>query len=493
MTVQPISLCYLFIWFYISACSGDFTRPNKVVLIFHDWSDEDPFVDQVSGVKYVDDYLMPHVFKPGESERVKHVISTSRDYIDVAIESGTLITRHYLFKNGDSVLVKLSGQWPVVTILNRQVADYESNFESSKQLDLYGDNSTALEDYYYYWSRANSDISPISGAVISEELHLLKEKAFNEIDRESAYIDSLLIGKVIDHEIAHFYQRKNGYLRDRLKLFEVDKVNFTNAEIMGSILSNINRKAEDSSNHISTFHDDFITVYYDGFLSKQLDNDKHFDSLVEAGYFSTAFGKSLLFKHLDKSLMSFSVEEGKALLESLDDDLLSRTWTDHFRSKYNLDQEFARQWSISKDRRGALTFDQLLLENQGKLLYIDFWASWCAKSIQEVPALEKLYHDYPSDQVNIVHISVDKETEKWKWAENKYLGFNLGNSYVIPNVDVATISETFTMSAIPRYLLFDQNGNLIHGNAPRPGSEQIRVLFDRYLGKTRHDQEPLLQ
>ena len=493
MSVQLRRILYFLVWFYMSACSGDFTKPNKVVLIFQDSSEEDPFVNQVSRVKYVDDHLIPHVFEPGERERVKLLISTSREYIDVAMESGETITKHFLLRNGDSVLVKLSGEWPVVTILNRQVTDYESNFESSKQQHLYGNNPTALEDYYYYWSRANGDISPISGAVISDELLLLKEKAFKEIDLESIYIDSLLNGKIINQEIAHFYQRKNGYLRDRLRLFDVDKINFSNAEIMGSLQSNINGKSEDSSGYVSTFHDDFITAYYHGFLSKQLDSDRHLDSLGEAGYFSTAFGKSLLFKHLDKLLMLFSVEEGKAFLESLDDDLLSKAWSDHFYSKYNLDQKFAGKWIISKHRGGALTFDQLVLENQGKLLYIDFWASWCAKSLQEVPALKKLYHDYPSEKLNIVHISVDGEAEKWKWAENKYLGFNLANSYVIRDLDVATISEAFTINAIPRYLLFDENGSLIHGNAPRPGSEQIRVLFDKYVGKRSDDHARLLQ
>jgi thiol-disulfide isomerase/thioredoxin len=493
MTTQLKRLLYLLIWCFILACSGDLTKPNKVVLIFEDWSEEDPFVDQVSRVTYVDDYLIPHVFKPGERERAKHVISTSREYIDVAMESGAPMTRHFLLRNGDSVLVKLSGQWPVITILNRQVTDYESNFESSKQQDLYGDNPSALEDYYYYWSRANGDISPISGTVISEELHFMKEKAFKEIDRESIYIDSLHNGKVIGDEIALFYQRKNAYLRDRLRLFEIERINFSNAEIIGSILSNINRKSEDSSDHISTFHDDFITVYYHGFLSEQLDNERRLDSLIEAGYFSTAFGQSLLFKHLDKLLMTLSVEEGKKLLESRDDHLLSKYVSIYFHSKHNLDQEFDRHWIISGDRRDALTFDQLLLENQGKLLYIDFWASWCTKSIQEIPALEKLYRDYPSGQVNIVHISVDKEPEKWKWAEDKYLGFNPWNSFVIRDIDVATISETFTMSAIPRYMLFDQNGNLIHGNAPRPGSEQIRVLLDKYLGKPRNGEARSLQ
>ena len=41
--------------------------------------------------------------------------------------------------------------------------------------------------------------------------------------------------------------------------------------------------------------------------------------------------------------------------------------------------------------------------------------------------------------------------------------------------------ETPNVQSIPRYLLYDRQGKLVHKNAPGPGSDAIRKLLDQYL------------
>ena len=49
---------------------------------------------------------------------------------------------------------------------------------------------------------------------------------------------------------------------------------------------------------------------------------------------------------------------------------------------------------------------------RGKVVYLDFWASWCAPCQAALPALEKLRKEFPADQFQVVAVNVDTDTEK---------------------------------------------------------------------------------
>ncbi len=118
---------------------------------------------------------------------------------------------------------------------------------------------------------------------------------------------------------------------------------------------------------------------------------------------------------------------------------------------------------------------------KGKLVYIDVWATWCGPCIQEIPALKKLKEDYKSKNVEIISISIDveKDFEKWKKmvAEKQLKGVQL-----FADKDwKSDFVKAYGIDAIPRFLLIDQNGNILNADAPSPSSPQIREIFDKEL------------
>ena len=57
---------------------------------------------------------------------------------------------------------------------------------------------------------------------------------------------------------------------------------------------------------------------------------------------------------------------------------------------------------------------------QGKVVLIDFWASWCGPCIKDMPEIVELYKKYKGKDFNIVGVSLDKDAEAWKGALKKY-------------------------------------------------------------------------
>jgi peroxiredoxin len=50
-----------------------------------------------------------------------------------------------------------------------------------------------------------------------------------------------------------------------------------------------------------------------------------------------------------------------------------------------------------------------LPEYQGKVVFLNFWATWCGPCKVEMPAMEALYQDFQSQGLEILAVSVDQQ------------------------------------------------------------------------------------
>lgn len=118
---------------------------------------------------------------------------------------------------------------------------------------------------------------------------------------------------------------------------------------------------------------------------------------------------------------------------------------------------------------------QSLSEFKGKIIYVDFWATWCGPCIAEEPAFESLKEDYVNKNIAFLSISTDTDLVAWeKYIKKK--GWT-EKTYRINNADL----EDYKMNGIPRYLLIDEDFNLISAFAPRPSEDKVREMIDANL------------
>lgn len=76
----------------------------------------------------------------------------------------------------------------------------------------------------------------------------------------------------------------------------------------------------------------------------------------------------------------------------------------------------APEFSITADNGRAVTLPNF----GGRLLLLNFWASWCGPCIEETPSLSKLAQDYAAKGLVVLGVSVDKDPQAYQNFLKKY-------------------------------------------------------------------------
>lgn len=127
---------------------------------------------------------------------------------------------------------------------------------------------------------------------------------------------------------------------------------------------------------------------------------------------------------------------------------------------------------VSEKTGESLSFKNLLDKHKGKVVYIDFWASWCSPCIAEMKFCEQLGKDMEGQPFVLISVSLDKAFSAWKAASAKYINNN-SNSYILANPETAALIKQYNLSSIPRYLLINKDGKVVDKDAKRPSDRQL--------------------
>jgi len=91
----------------------------------------------------------------------------------------------------------------------------------------------------------------------------------------------------------------------------------------------------------------------------------------------------------------------------------------------------------------------------GKLLVLNFWASWCEPCVQEVPSLAEFQRELGPDGVVVLGVSIDTNEKRYKqFLQRFHVNFPTARD---PRADVSSSYGTFQ---IPETYLIDRTGKV---------------------------------
>ncbi|MXV38630.1 redoxin domain-containing protein [Flavobacteriaceae bacterium Ap0902] len=115
-----------------------------------------------------------------------------------------------------------------------------------------------------------------------------------------------------------------------------------------------------------------------------------------------------------------------------------------------------------------------LKDNQGKVMVINFWATWCPPCIAEMPAFSKVYKDY-SDRVAFYFITQDN----WDVIN----AFEQKRQYQLPYYKLINPSKDLEYASLPTTYVIDKTGNVLIDKVGVAdwNSEKFRKTLDKAL------------
>lgn len=96
-----------------------------------------------------------------------------------------------------------------------------------------------------------------------------------------------------------------------------------------------------------------------------------------------------------------------------------------------------------------------LADLEGKVIFLNFWATWCPPCLAEMPSVNKLYEKYKNDR-EVVFILVDADSDFTK--SQAYMD---RKKYALPVYAFASnLPETIFKGNLPTTIVFDKKGRL---------------------------------
>ena len=133
--------------------------------------------------------------------------------------------------------------------------------------------------------------------------------------------------------------------------------------------------------------------------------------------------------------------------------------------------------AMSQDipKAGVQDFKNMIESNRGKVLIINFWATWCAPCVKEFPGLMNLRKEFSEDDLTIIGISMDYGMRP---VEN-FVKVNKVNFPIF--LDDESIGSMLEIKNIPRTLIYNRAGEKILDHLGFISEESFRHVVERLL------------
>ena len=398
---------------------------------------------------------------------------TAHTYEMSILERENLISR-FLVAHNDQLSMALQDNGLEMTINNRELKRYDLSYVQLVNQEVFMSETRHLDNLDRALQTFRS--KELSSLGAGEDLiQRYLQKALDECRKEKDLLDSLYKENLLSGD---YYTLKKSML-------ELEE---TMAQVNASVLSLEEfGELKDIQKHITTVQSHGSAVY--GELLEFL--SKHYGFKVQEGLllgdlqikqrtvdkvgFLDPKTKEIINQRLTVSALPFlSVADRKEVLES-----------GHIQSQAASGSEITAitnvaDLSLISTEDDQLSLSELLAEQDAELVVLSFWASWCPPCFKEFSFHNELADGYNPSQLRVIDISLDKKDERWRRAIEKW-DLDVDLNFRAVGEPWEEFLMKLDVSSIPRYVLLDRGGIILHGRAPRPSTGLLTELIDQEL------------
>lgn len=127
---------------------------------------------------------------------------------------------------------------------------------------------------------------------------------------------------------------------------------------------------------------------------------------------------------------------------------------------------------------GDQLFDSIMAKYRGKVVYVDFWATWCAPCRSGIKEIAPLKEELKGENIAFVYIT--NETSPEETYQNMIPTIK-GEHYRLKQDEYNYLAAKFQVTGIPHYVLVDKEGKVVYPHLGFNTNENLKELFKKYL------------
>ncbi len=131
-----------------------------------------------------------------------------------------------------------------------------------------------------------------------------------------------------------------------------------------------------------------------------------------------------------------------------------------------------------KKTEGDELFDSMINKFKGKVVYVDFWATWCGPCMQGIKEIAPLKDEMKGQEVVFLYITNQSSPEK-TWSNS--IPNIKGEHYRVSEDEWNYLSQKFNISGIPHYVLVNKKGEIVNPKLGHHGNESLKVILEKQM------------
>ena len=128
--------------------------------------------------------------------------------------------------------------------------------------------------------------------------------------------------------------------------------------------------------------------------------------------------------------------------------------------------------------RGDSLLPAIAARHKGRVVLIDFWATWCAPCRQAMKSMKPMKEELKGKDVDFVFVT-DETSPQVLWK--KMITDIHGEHYYLTNAQNADLLKKYQFTGIPAYLILDREGRVVYQHVGFPGTEVMKQELEKAL------------